>query len=140
MKAKSENGKKPKKPPDSTVPEKSAGSRPITKTGSGEDDEDEDELSARTVSKLAGKDSDGTEGEGENRDEEDIPEMDDEWEKANSEDYDPDFEEFDLPKSKNRPGKKGKAGGEEDSDFEDELKEMDLFSDPSFEEEEDEDF
>ena len=46
-----------------------------------------------------------------------------------SDDYDPDFEEFDIPKSKiKKPGaKKGK--GDDDFELDDDFKDLDLFND-----------
>jgi sodium/potassium-transporting ATPase subunit alpha len=52
-----------------------------------------------------------------------------------------DFEEFDLPKSKAKKaaGTAGKKAGKEEDDasFDDEFKDMDLFNDSGFDEEED---
>jgi sodium/potassium-transporting ATPase subunit alpha len=60
-------------------------------------------------------------------------EEDDDWNKADEEDsWDPDFDEFDIPKSKTKKatggaGKKGKD--EDDLGLDDDFKEMDLFND-----------
>jgi DNA-directed RNA polymerase subunit delta len=68
----------------------------------------------------------------------------DDWDKVEEEEeWDPDFDEFDIPKSKvKKAGPAKKAGGkaEEEEEFgfrDDEFKEMDLFNDS---EEEDDDF
>lgn len=72
----------------------------------------------------------------------------DDWDKPEEdENWDPDFEEFDLPKSKGKKvstgsgtGKKGK-GGDDDDDLsvDDEFKDLDLFNDRGFDDDE-EDF
>lgn len=74
-------------------------------------------------------------------DDDEEDEVEEDWEKQEEEDnWDPDFEEFDLPKSK---GKKGPAKkGEEEDDFkleEDEFGDDDLFNEKGFDDEE-EDF
>jgi DNA-directed RNA polymerase subunit delta len=62
----------------------------------------------------------------------------DEWEKPEEDDsWDPDFEEFDLPKSKTKKatgtggtgGKKAGKGNEDDLSMEEDFKDMDLFND-----------
>src|SRR3989337_2909818 len=66
---------------------------------------------------------------------------DDDFEKV-EDDYDPDFEEFDIPKSKIKagPAKKGK-GDEDDLGLDDDFKTLDLFDDGSaLDEDDDEDF
>lgn len=57
--------------------------------------------------------------------------MDDAWEKGEDEDYDPDFEEFDMPKSKGKRGRPGTKKQDDDDDLgiDDEFKDMDLFND-----------
>ena len=73
----------------------------------------------------------------------------DDWEKVEEEeDWDPDFDEFDIPKSKgggaskastsSKPGKKG----EEDDDFklDEDFKEFDLFNDSGFDDGDEDDF
>ena len=68
-------------------------------------------------------------------DEEDVDDVDAE---EGDDDWDPDFEEFDLPKS--RKGAGGKDA-DEDEDFkveeDEDFKELDLFDDGSFDEEDD---
>ncbi|MBD0331331.1 MAG: hypothetical protein ICV66_01620 [Chitinophagaceae bacterium] len=63
---------------------------------------------------------------------------DDDWNKGGEEEeWDPDFEEFDLPKSR-----KGKADKGDDEDFkfdDDEFKDLEMFNDEGFDDEE-EDF
>ena len=55
------------------------------------------------------------------------------------EEWDPDFEEFDLPKSKVKKGG-SKKGAEEEDEFklDDEFKDLGLFNDGDFEEEDEE--
>ena len=62
--------------------------------------------------------------------EEDEPEKEDEWEKTDEEDsWDPDFDEFDVPKS--RTAKSGGKKEEEDLNFEEE-EDLGLFEDEAF--------
>lgn len=64
---------------------------------------------------------------------EDVPETEDEWEKTEEEDsWDPDFDEFDVPKS--RTAKSGGKKEEEDLNFEEE-EDLDLFDDEGFDDE-----
>ena len=82
--------------------------------------------------------------EDEEDDDEEGEEEVDEWDKVEEEEeWDPDFDEFDVPRSKTKkaaPGGKKAAKGEEDElGLDDEYKNMDLFNENGFEEEE-EDF
>ena len=67
----------------------------------------------------------------------------DDWEKPEEEDsWDPDFEEFDLPKSKAKKssgtaGKKSGKGDDDDLGMDDDFKDMDLFNDSAIDDEED---
>ncbi|MEY4892239.1 MAG: hypothetical protein RIQ34_851 [Bacteroidota bacterium] len=62
--------------------------------------------------------------------EEDEPEKEDEWEKTDEEDsWDPDFDEFDVPKS--RTAKSAGKKEEEDLNFEEE-EDLGLFEDEAF--------
>mgnify|MGYP003536308171 FL=1 len=65
----------------------------------------------------------------------------DDWDKPEEEDnWDPDFEEFDLPKSKGKksPGVGVKKGKEEDElGVDEEFKDMDMFNDSGFDDEDD---
>ena len=112
--------------------------KPLPKKQSEEDDDledDEDEITPKRVS--AGTSSKKTKNE-DDEDEDDIEEEDD-WNKVEEDDaWDPDFEEFDLPKSKSSKGgsKKG-ADEEEDFKIDDEFKDLGLFNDAGFEEEDD---
>ena len=53
--------------------------------------------------------------------------MEDEWEKTDD-DFDPDFEEFDIPKSKIKTGPSIKGKGDDDIDLDDDFKTLDLFN------------
>jgi DNA-directed RNA polymerase subunit delta len=68
-------------------------------------------------------------------------EIEDDWGKADDdEDYDPDFEEFDFPKSKIKKSsvKKGESG--EDLDMDEYLKRPDLFNDGTEADDDEDDF
>lgn len=66
-------------------------------------------------------------------------EVEDDWEKVEEDDFDPDFEEFDIPKSK---GKKAGKKGKEDDDLEgdDDFKSINLFDEGDDLFDDDEDF
>ena len=78
-------------------------------------------------------------------DDEDVDEKDDDWEKPEEgdDDWDPDFDEFDIPKSKGKkaavPGKK-KAEEEDDFKIDEDFKEFDLFNDKDEFDDEEDDF
>ncbi|MFI5132893.1 MAG: hypothetical protein ACHQEB_01090 [Chitinophagales bacterium] len=112
-----------------------------------DDPEEEDEIEVTPSSKKGAKAvSPSKKGKADNDDDDEADDVVDDWDKVEEEEeWDPDFEEFDLPKSK---GKKGgatpgaaKKGFDEEEDFkiDDEFKDMGLFNDNSFDEEE-EDF
>ena len=77
-------------------------------------------------------------------DDDDDVDVEDDWEKVEEEEeWDPDFDEFDIPKSKTKKGatgsgtpKKGKAE-DEDLGVDDDFKDMDLFNDSGFDDEDD---
>ena len=86
------------------------------------------------------EDDDGEEDDEEGEDFDEV----DEWEKVEEEEeWDPDFDEFDIPKSKTKKStggntsKKTKAGEEDDLGLDEDFKDLDLFNDSGFEEEED---
>ena len=77
-------------------------------------------------------------GDDDEEEEEEVEEKPDDWEKPEEEEeWDPDFEEFDVPKSK---GKKAVGGTKKPSEEEDEFKIddefKDMFNDDGVEEEE----
>lgn len=105
------------------------GRSPKTKT------EDEDELDDDAPARpgKASKDDD---------DDSDVDEKEDDWNKEDEADsWDPDFEEFDLPKSKGKkaPGT-SKGGVEEEEDFKVDEEFKDLFAGGSVDDDEDDDF
>jgi DNA-directed RNA polymerase subunit delta len=77
-------------------------------------------------------------------DDEDFEEVD-EWEKVEEEEeWDPDFDEFDIPKSKtkkstggNTSKKTAKGADEDDLGIDEDFKDLDLFNESGFDEEED---
>jgi len=68
----------------------------------------------------------------------------DEWEKPEEEDdeWDPDFDEFDIPKSKGKKAAGPKKKGDDEDDFkvDEDFKEFDMFNDKDDFDEEDDDF
>jgi sodium/potassium-transporting ATPase subunit alpha len=98
-----------------------------------------EEEEVESVSKKTSKVS-GSEGDDDNEEDVELDDEADGWNKAD-EDWDPDFAEFDLPKSKTAkksPG--GKKGAKDDDDFkiDDEFK--DLFGGSSPRQDNDDDF
>ncbi len=74
-------------------------------------------------------------------DDDDDFEIGDDWEKTDDdEDYDSDFEEFDIPKSKiKKPSaKKGKV--DEDFDLDEDFKDLDLFNEGADADDDEDDF
>lgn len=106
-----------------------------------EDDDDElddDEMETPAASKKAGKVAAASKKSKDDDDDDDVVDEPDEWEKPEEEEnWDPDFDEFDVPKSKGKKSPAGKkGGGEDDFKFEDdEFK--DLFNDKDYDDEED---
>jgi DNA-directed RNA polymerase subunit delta len=107
-----------------------------------DDDDDAPKASAKSSPKGASKAKKADEEEEE--DDDDVEEVD-EWEKVEEEEeWDPDFDEFDIPKSKTKKSTGGntskkttKAGDEEDLGLDEEFKDLDLFNESGFDEEED---
>ena len=70
-----------------------------------------------------------------------IVEIEDDWEKADDdEDYDPDFEDFDIPRSKIKKPSAKKGKGDEDLDHFEYLKGLDLFNDGTDTNDDEDDF
>ena len=114
-----------------TAPVEAKAKSASTKKKQQDEDLDDDELDEKPLKKSSTKSEDD--------DDDDIE--DDDWDKNEEEDaWDPDFEEFDLPKSKKGKASKG-ADTEEDFKIEEEedFKDIDLFNDRGFDDEE-EDF
>lgn len=92
------------------------------------------------AAKKSGKSSKSKKKAEEEEDDEDEDEDEkDDWENPEEEEeWDPDFDEFDIPDSKNKKGSSGKGSrDEEDLGLDDDFKDMDLFNDNDFDEEED---
>ncbi len=133
-------------PTDSAA--ESSASAKNKKSSEDEDDEDlgDDVKDADKKSSLK-KPSASTKKKKENEDDDegDAEEIEDTWDKGEEEDinWDPDFDEFDIPKSKGtkKAGTTDKKGGEED-DFkvDEDFKEFELFNDTVFDDDEDDDF
>jgi len=103
--------------------------------------EEEEEVETTPSSKKGGKAASASKKSKSNDDDGDEDPID-EWDKVEEdEEWDPDFEEFDLPKSKVKKSSGGKKGAEEEEEFkiDDEFKDLGLFNEGDFEEE-DEDF
>ena len=114
-----------------------------------DEDEEEDELEEENELSPASKKSSrvvtSKKGTAAEDDDDEAEEVKDDWEKVEEEeDWDPDFDEFDLPKSKGKKasGTAGKKGAEEEVDFkfDDDFKDMDLFNDRGFDDDDDEDY
>src|SRR5450432_561299 len=131
----------PKETPERSSPEKS--SPKSKKPDDEEEDDDVEDDSPKAAKKTTKSSSKSKKDEDEEDDEEDFDEVD-EWEKVEEEEeWDPDFDEFDIPKSKTKKStggntsKKAKAGEEDDLGLDEDFKDLDLFNDSGFEEEED---
>jgi len=114
-----------------------------------EDDDDDDDLEeegdVKPAKKGAKAATSSKKGKDDDDDDDDGAEEDavDDWDKVEEEEeWDPDFEEFDIPKSKGKkaPGTAAKKGADDDEDFkiDDEFK--DMFDDGDGFEEEDDDY
>lgn len=112
-----------------------------------QDDDDDVKPSSVKALKEGSKKKSGDEDD---EDDVDIPDEVDEWEKPEEEDsWDPDFEEFDVPKSKVKKSTgKEKTGGagtkkpaaDDDLGVDDDFKEFDLFNDSGFDGDDDDDY
>ena len=116
---------------------------PKAKKPMDDDDDDEpgdDEMETTPVSKKTGKAVTSSKTKKDD-DDDDVDDGPDEWEKpVEEEEWDPDFEEFDVPKSKL---KKADTGGKKavDDEFafeDDEFK--DLFNDKDYDDDEEDDY
>ena len=119
---------------------------PKPKKKEDDDEEEEDDDFDTPKAKKSGKASPKKKDEDEDDDDDVDDEVDevDEWDKVEEEEeWDPDFDEFDIPRSKTKksgttgPKKAGKAGDDDDLGLDDDFKNLDLFNDRGFEEEED---
>jgi hypothetical protein len=136
--------KSPGKTDSASAKESAKKNSPKPKKQLEEDDEDDldDEIEATPASKKGGKPVASSKTKKDDDDDDDAGEdAPDEWEKPEEEaEWDPDFEEFDVPKSKiKKTGTPGKKAADDDFAFEDdELK--DLFNDKDYDEEEEDDY
>ncbi len=141
-------GSKKSAPQPKDTPEK-----PSSKSKKEVDDDDDDDIgddddtpkspakkSSSKASPKSKKDDDDDDDDEEGDDADEV----DEWEKVDEEDeWDPDFDEFDIPKSKTKKStggntsKKTAKGEEDDLGLDEDFKDLDLFNDSGFEEEED---
>ena len=116
--------------------------KPVKQVGDDDIDEDMDvvdgDIETPRVAKKGGKAS--TKKSADEDDEAEVDDGPDEWEKpVEEEEWDPDFEEFDLPKSTGKKGGKKAAGEENDFKFEDdEFK--DLLGDKNFDDDDEDDY
>ncbi|HEV3221532.1 MAG TPA: hypothetical protein VGZ90_01570 [Puia sp.] len=116
-----------------------------------DDDEDDDDDEVETPKSAAKKGLKATASKTKKKSDEDDDDEEeegedevDEWDKVEEEEeWDPDFDEFDVPRSKTKKaapgGKKAAKGDEDELGLDDEYKNMDLFNENGFEDE-DEDF
>lgn len=128
---------------------KKSSEKPSPKSKPMDDDEDDDfdddeETNVKSSSVKASKGASKKKAEDDDDDDDDtgVDEVD-EWEKPEEEDtWDPDFEEFDIPKSKGKKatgtgGAGKKAGADDDLGLDEEFKEFDLFNDSGFDDDDD---
>ena len=145
MTSKSDKGKKSTAKTDklsADLAEKKTSSK--TKKQMEEDDEeseDGEEIELKPTSKKSGKATASKKGDAEDDEEDDGVDEKDDWEKPEEEKWDPDFEEFDIPKSKVKKSNGGKkAGDEDDLKLDEEFKEMGLFDETYGDDEEEDDY
>lgn len=136
---KSKIDKEKKTPAKTPVGEKNSAGSPRSKKKSDDlDDNDDDDKPVKKAVVKSGKKSKDDDDEIDDVNADDI---EDEWEKPDEDDYDPDFEEFDIPKSKVKkavPKKKG--GNEDDFELDEDFKDLGLFDEGTLEDEEEDDF
>lgn len=117
-----------------------APAKPTSKKKEEEDpDEDDESPKAKAVAGRAASTAKArTAPDDEDADDDDPV---DDWEKPEEEDnWDPDFEEFDVPKSKSTRKTAGKKGDDDDFAIDDEFKDMGLFDDSSGYDDEEDDY
>jgi len=149
MALKSDKEKKGSKASAPETPKQTSGKGSSKAKKEADEDEDEDEsldTPSKGVPKKNAKSSSKSKKDDDDDDDidDDVEETDD-WEKVEEEEeWDPDFDEFDVPKSKIKkstgsgPHKKNAKGSEEDDlGLDEDFKDLDLFGDGGFEEEED---
>ena len=106
-----------------------------------DDDEPDDEIETSSVSKKPGKAVASSKTKKDDDDDDGVEDGPDEWEKpAEEEEWDPDFEEFDVPKSKlKKADTGGKKARDDDFTFEDEDF-KDLLNDKDYDDDEEDDY
>ena len=124
--------------PENGMPKKAGKS---AKTEEDDDLDDELDLESPKAKSSKGKSPAAKSKKDDDDDEEGDDDVTDDWDKVEEEEeWDPDFEEFDLPKSKGKksPGKKS-AAVDEDEDFkmDDEFKDIFSDNDAGFDDEDD---
>jgi len=123
------------------LPEKPSAQKPSSKSKKQLEDDDEDdeniEEEVKPVSKK-GKPAAASKKEDDDEESDDVNDELDDWEKPEEEEeWDPDFEEFDIPKPTGKKSGKKVPGDEEDFKFEDdEFK--DLFGDKTYDDDDEE--
>src|SRR5579871_1407116 len=139
MASKSDKDKKNIKKSAPQSPKENSG-KSTAKSKKQVDDDDEDEDDDLSVAKTSSKKTAAPSSKSKKEEDEE-----DEWDKVEEEEeWDPDFDEFDVPKSKAKkgstsPAKKTGKGGD-DLEFDEDFKDLDLFGEDSFDEEEEDDF
>jgi DNA-directed RNA polymerase subunit delta len=136
---------KPKKTADkkSASAEKPVSRKSPSKTPSKKDPEEdtEDDEASPAAKSTAGRTASAAKSKKPESDDDDGDDEEpvDDWEKPEEEDnWDPDFAEFDVPKSKNTRKTPGKKGDDDDFAIDDEFKDMGLFDDsPGYDDEDD---
>jgi DNA-directed RNA polymerase subunit delta len=134
MASKSEKEKKaPLK--KAAAPKKAAAKKSASKTEKKATDElDEEDMLVSPAGKgTSVKGSSKKQASNEDDDDDEVADVEDDWEKPEEEDHwDPDFDEFDLPKSKTKKSSSGTAkSGKSTDEFgvDDDFKDMGLFDD-----------
>ena len=150
MASKSDKGKKDLKK-SAPAASKHTNTKPSSKKAKEEDEEDDDDDEPETPKSAAKKNAKAAPVKSKGRRDEDDDDDDDveedevdEWYKVEEEEeWDPDFDEFDIPRSRAKKGsapsgkKSAKPGDDDDLGLDDDFKNLDLFDDGSFEDEDD---
>jgi hypothetical protein len=147
MALKSDKEKKGSKASAPETPKQTSGkgSSKAKKEATDDDDDDEDFDTPKAAPKKNAKSSAKAKKDDDDDDDIDDVEETDDWEKVEEEEeWDPDFDEFDVPKSKAKksaggpaPKKTGKGADDDDLGLDEDFKDLDLFGEGGFEEEDD---
>jgi len=120
--------------------EKKPSAKPKKQVGEDDDEDLEVEEELETTAKKGKAVASSKKKSEDDDDDDDAEEAVDDWEKPEEEEnWDPDFDEFDVPKSR---GKKAAKKGEEEEEFkiDEEFKDMDLFNEGGGYDDDEEDF